>query len=364
MYKAFLMDLSFPLWGPLHHKKYRRGNVTDPPMNSNNVVDSIDKIGAPNFYQLMATLYPIWAKVVKWTNQRGCLSNSKDDLLKISGNSQGVRIMKVIHRFGFVATDLQKSKLESFGVKVPPGIVPPGGTLPLIAFDLAENHPNWDEIQNLLNKWGVSTIFMRTEFSKKETESSSWLKLYAWHHGYPQPKDDEFGYLEATYDLKNRCEKCGLGKKQKAAFQMKGEPKWGRRGMMQLTWVYDQIFVSPQVWQTVFKPHGIECRPVLNRKLQELKTVVQLVADEEVHVDTTNLTFDVCPSCQRKKYLPPSRGFFPSLKSKPDAAMVRTAEEFGSGGASNHGVLISQKIRRELVEKKVRGPWFGVVACS
>ncbi len=272
--------------------------------------------------------------------------------------------MKIVHRNGFVASKAQRRKLEALGLKIQSGPPLPGCIQPLVSFDIAESDPNWDGVQILLNKWGIAKGIERTEFTKKEFETASWLSIGAHPIGYPQPKDGEFGFRKATYDLTDFCEKCGLGKKQKSPFQMKGEPRWGRRGIMQLTWVYDQLFVTPQVWSTIFKPFDVACRPVLNRKLQELKTVVQLVVEEETHIDTTNLAYDICPSCQRKKFLPHSRGFFPTLKSKPMRNLVRTVEEFGSGAASNHGVLISQKLYRELVDKKVKGASYGAVASS
>lgn len=263
--------------------------------------------------------------------------------------------MKVVHRIAFRATGSQRRELEALGVKLPAGVAMPGGGDPFVAFDIAEEQPNWSELRVLLQRWGVSEGQIRTEYSKKEIETASWLEIGAWHHGYPQPDEDVFGYRQATYDLTDWCEQCGIGKSQKAPFQVKGEPKWGRNGILQLIWIYDELFVTPEVWSSVFKPHGIGRRPTTDTKAIELKTVVQLVIEEEVGIVTDGLASERCGKCGRVKYLPVTRGPFPALAEEPTQAIARTREYFGSGGQADQRVLISQELARSLVGEKVRG---------
>ena len=273
--------------------------------------------------------------------------------------------MKLVHRIGCRINKAQRTELEELGVKLPKGLSMPGDGDPLVTFDVNENHENWPTLEAKIRKWGVSDI-VRTEFTKKEISDASWLKLMAdWHHGYPQPREDEFGYLEATYDLTTYCEKCGIGKKQNAPFQMKGEPKWGKRGILQLNWIFDEYFVTPDVWSSIFRPHGIECRPVLNTKGAELKTVVQLIANE-VSIRTDDLLSEeaACVKCGRTKYMPVTRGRFPKLASEPSKAMVKTEEYFGSGASAHKEVLISQTIASALVAQKIGGASFGPVSES
>jgi hypothetical protein len=143
--------------------------------------------------------------------------------------------------------------------------------------------------------------------------------------------------------------------KQKASFQMKGEPKWGRNGILQLNWVFDEFFVKPTIWASIFKPYGIGSRPVLDRKGVELKTVVQLAVEEEIGIMTDGLTGEECPTCHRVRYLPITRGPFPSLIGRPSTTMVKTREFFGSGASAYRGILVSQGLARSLSEQKVRG---------
>lgn len=196
---------------------------------------------------------------------------------------------------------------------------------------------------------------VRTEFSKKELDSARWLAIDAWQHGYPQPEGGEFGYLQTTYDPTDWCENCGIGKKQKAPFKMRREPKWGRNALMQLIWVYDELFVTPEGWAHVFKPAGMACRPVLNTKGVELKTVVQLVVEETVGICTDGLESERCPRCHRVKYRYVTRGPFPPLRDVPVASMVRTAEYFGSGGQADQCLLVSGEIARALAAANLRG---------
>ena len=262
--------------------------------------------------------------------------------------------MRIIHRFGFCISEQQQKQLEALGVKSPSAINLPGDH-PFVAFDVAENHPNWPQIYELLQHWDSADSTIRTEFSKKEIRAAHWLELGAWHNGYPQPDEDNFGYQEATYDLSDFCEQCGIGTKQKAPFQLKNEPKWGKRGIFQLIWVYDEFFVTPDVWAHVFEPHGIGCRHVINTKGIELKTVVQLVVDEEISIATEGLHHERCDRCGRLKYIPVTRGMFPALTSRPSQAMVKTTDYFGSGGQADKRVLISQDLALSLADKKVRG---------
>jgi hypothetical protein len=272
--------------------------------------------------------------------------------------------MKFVHRVAFHATRSQRKKLEGLGIRFKVLESLPGEKNPFIWFDVGEDHPKWSVIRELLESWDEST-FLTTRFSKREIESARWIQILSdWHHGFPQPDDDNFGYLDATYDLSGYCERCGTGLVQKAPFQMKGEPRWGKRSILQMNWVFDEYFVRPEVWKAVLKPHGVDSRAVLNRRGAELQTVVQLVVPEEVSIDAEGLPVETCDACGRVKYLPVTRGPLPPMTSEPKSEMVKTSEYFGSGGQAFKAVLVSQALRQSLVEAKVRGASFEPVASS
>jgi hypothetical protein len=263
--------------------------------------------------------------------------------------------MRFVHRFSLRLSASQRRELEALGLKVPAGTVLPGGGAPHVALDVGEDHPNWPKLHVLFQRWGAGD-FLSTEFSRKDLAGARWLELMpGWHHGYPQPDEDGFGYREATYDLTGYCKQCGIGLRQRAPFQMKAEPKWGRNSILQLNWVFDEYFVTPAVWKTLFEPQGIACRPVLNTNGAELDTVVQLVVEEEARIVTEGLPGDRCPNCERMKYLPVMRGPFPALSSEPSHAVVKTKEYFGSGAAAHKRVLVSRELARVLDTRQVRG---------
>jgi hypothetical protein len=255
--------------------------------------------------------------------------------------------MRVIHHISVASTPEIRRELAAVGIVV--------AERDLVSFDVDEASAVWPWVETWVDRRGAVDI-VSTKFSKEETDRAAWLTLVPdWHHGYPQPDEDAFGYRDATYDLRDWCERCGIGLKQKAPFQMKGEPKWGRRGILQLNWVFDEFFVLPEVWTSVFKPHQIPCRSVTNRKGVELKTVVQLVTNEVVGIVTDGLSLERCPECHGVKYLPATRGPFPALTSEPSMAMVKTKEYFGSGGQADKAVIISQKVGRALVANRILG---------
>lgn len=271
--------------------------------------------------------------------------------------------MRFVHRVGFHAKNSRQKQLNKLDVKFTTEKGLPGEEKePFIWFDIDEDRPSWPMVKKLIAQWGVSD-FLRTEYSESEIATATWLELLSdWHHGYPQPDELDDGYLEATYDLSDACERCGTGRVQKAPFQMKGEPRWGKRSILQMNWVFDEHFVTPEVWKSVFRAHGIGCRPVTNTKGAELKTVVQLIVDEEVGIEAEGLPGAVCPNCGRMKYLPVSRGPLPPLKSEPSFAMVKTKECFGDGGQAFKAVLVSKALRETFASQNVRGASFAPIA--
>jgi hypothetical protein len=275
--------------------------------------------------------------------------------------------MQIIHRVMVTTYPNIKAELASLGVA---HFAEQGG---VVFFQCEEANSFWPKIVQWIGAVGASQN-VTTKFSAEEVSSARWLELEPeWHFGYPQPNEHEFGYLKAAYDLSSYCEECGTGCRQKLPFQMKGEPKWGRRSILQLNWVFDEYFVTPQVWASIFKPLGIACLPVLNKRGAELDTVVQLVAETEVNIVLEGLKATLCQACSRVKYEPVTRGPFPPLCEQLDANMARTKQYFGGGARAFKGVVISQRLSRALKSEGVRGAsvrpvadevWRGQQACQ
>lgn len=270
--------------------------------------------------------------------------------------------MKFIHNVSIVDKPQRREVLSSLGIKFFASEPP---VSPLLIFYIAESDPAWEQLCELIPRWNVEDGkdpndlgWVGTKFSKKDLEAASFLQIFAWHHGYPMP-DDDFGYLKATYDLTDYCTECGIGKHQIAPFRMKGEPKWGKRHILQLNWVFDEFFVLPEVWERVFQPFGVGCRPVIHhRSGQELQTVVQIdiaaTAASTLQI-AENQPSEVCTSCDRRKYLPISKGPFPSLVEEPTEPMLKTQEYFGSGASAWRAVIVSSALFQVVKEHKVKG---------
>jgi hypothetical protein len=256
--------------------------------------------------------------------------------------------MQIIHRISIASSMEVKRELAELGIVVADSRL-------VMTFEVDEADSSWPALIGWIARHRALDI-VSTRFTKRELADARWLKLIPdWHHGYPQPHEDVFGYRQATYDLTDWCKQCGIGMRQKAPFQMKGEPRWGKRSILQLNWVFDEYFVTPNAWSAVFKPHSIGCRPVMNRKGIELGTVVQLVIDEEVGIKTEGLAFECCEKCHRMKYLPVTRGPSPPLVEVPTQAMAKTHEYFGSGGSAHKSVIVSRDLAGALMAEKLRG---------
>jgi len=253
--------------------------------------------------------------------------------------------------------------LEALGITLKLDIgVPrefPGETF--AEFEIAEDADNWDSAIELLRQWDIEfgekvseSLRVHTKFTKREMRSADWLAVGAWHHGYPQPEvGDE--YRSLTYDPTDYCDECRVGLRQVAAFRMAREPKWGKRGIMQLYFVYGELFVKPEVWERVFKPAGVLCRPVENRSGAELKTEVQLVVEEDVSVETTGHSTQQCGKCGNARPNQPLRGFFPMMRSRPCRPIARTNEYFESWGEAHRCVLVRKDLYRAIEENGVQG---------
>ena len=132
---------------------------------------------------------------------------------------------------------------------------------------------------------------------------------------------------------------------------------------MQLNWVFDEFFVRTELWEEVFRPMGIDCIQVLNSKGTVLESVVQLEIRDVVEIETGMLAQEevCCTECSRPKYLDRFRGAFPRMLSEPHSPMVKTVQQFGSGGQVFRAVLISNELYQRMVNYGVRGCGYTVV---
>lgn len=255
--------------------------------------------------------------------------------------------MRIVHRISLNTSATTKRELANLGVNVGIG---------LVTFEVDESHPQWPTLaQFVVAHEALDIVSTRTTHAERAT--AEWLEMApTWHAGYPQPED---GYLTATYDLTGYCPSCGIGALQQAPFRMRGEPKWGSKGILQLNWVFDEYFVKPDVWEDIFRPRGVGSRSVLDCKSgTPLRTVVQCdfgsLASSQL--DLGNHPFRRCSHCERVKFLPVNRGCFPAFAIPPSRpSVMKSREYFGDGGQAFRAVIVSQDIYRAIHTARIRG---------
>lgn len=168
--------------------------------------------------------------------------------------------------------------------------------------------------------------------------------------------------VEITYDPRDYCRHCGQGASQRAPFRLWREPRWGRRSLLQLHWVFDEYFAHPDAWEQVLRPLGIAARPVLQHPSgAPLQTVVQwdvgCIASAFLALGAHPA--EDCPHCGRSRYLPFTRGFFPPFRGPvPEVPVMKTREYFGSGGRAYRQVIIPNTVYRAIAAAGLRGCHF------
>lgn len=256
--------------------------------------------------------------------------------------------MRIVHRL--VISKEWSNDFAKFGINLKEHEDTVTASAGAVVVTLDEAHQKWPQIQVLLGQTD-SLDQIDTKFSPAELSAAPFVCFKSKSFsGFPEPSDD-FGYLAVTYDLKDYCETCGVGERQNAPFRMIREVQWGRRKTTQMNWLHGEIFVPPKIWEDVFKPFGIACNPVLNKRgNHELQSVVQVVIDQTSHFEMPKaLTTETCPTCGRLKYNPFNRAFWP-LPSATEAKIFRSFEYFGSGGESYRYMFASSDLYRKMVE--------------
>src|SRR5688572_16740675 len=117
--------------------------------------------------------------------------------------------MRIMHHVFIEADDKTRREFDRLGVKVE--FVDGGGIMrDHFVLDIAESDPSWPGVDRWISK-RPHLDSVSPSFDEAEVAAARWLQLVPdWQHGYPQPEDD-FGYLDLTYDLSAYCSACGIG---------------------------------------------------------------------------------------------------------------------------------------------------------
>jgi len=251
--------------------------------------------------------------------------------------------MKVIRRiFRNIDSNEKKMLIEhAFGCKMDRGY---------FNHDLDEKSEEYNRTKKLVHLLDLQDAIIGSEFTKEEIEQAEVLVFRgAWTSGYPQPLDP-ISVFDNTYI--DSCPECGVHGEQKAAFQIKG-PKLGKHKLMQLNWVFDELFSESKFYQDFFQDMGLPKQEVLlYKKNLPIETIVQLLIPVATsHLDMGNRESSTCLVCNRLKYSPVDSGFFPAPSSR-DFQIVKTLEFFGDGHSAFRRILVSNAFMKRLLKHK------------
>jgi hypothetical protein len=255
--------------------------------------------------------------------------------------------MRIVHRLSLPSRPQALAELSAFGLKIENGHD--------VSIEVAESDAAWPAVSAWARQREVLDV-VRTEFSDYDLLSAELLEMTCeGHYGDPQPESES---LAVTYDLSRFCRRCGVGATQRAPFRMSEEPILGDRGILQLHGVPDQFFVTREVFDTCFQPHGVGHHPVERRRGEELRSVVQLAILAEVEIDGGQLPSERCDACGRFKHAPLVRGAFPRLRRSTPVPILFSRAWFGVSSSAWHAVIVAQRVFRSLREQGVRGVSF------
>ena len=262
--------------------------------------------------------------------------------------------MRIEHNFALNVTKIVSEELLKYGINIEIGFS---------SFKVDENNKYWVEISAIAKKNNaIDTV--KTIYSAAELKEADYLRLLpTWQYGYPMPTEDN-QYLQETYNLDKYCEICGCGLVQSSPFKLLGEPKWGKKQVLQMYWICDEFFVHTTLWENLFMNLGIEAIPVVNYKTgKSLETLVQLqIPNIDSEINLVSHKYTICSSCGRKKFIPHTRGLFPYPLNETELNIFKPCNYFGSGNSAHKIILVSSQLYKELSSLNVKGISFA--ACD
>ena len=229
------------------------------------------------------------------------------------------------------------------------------------SFEIAEDDPRWEQVSALIKQFKVFDT-ATTKYSDRELRTADVVGvLCSSPRGYPEPSGD-FGYLLRTFDLTEYCDLCGIGGRQVAPFRLKKVPKL-RNSVLQLNWVFDELFVDRSVWRRIFEPFGIGSRPTVHHGTGvELDDLVQLDIHRTVDVNVDQLKkFKDCRRCGRRKYWPKYLLCSYPPPRPTDAAIFRSKQYFGDGLLAFNLVFVSQPLFLAIKQTGLRSVSFHLI---
>ncbi|MDO4729436.1 MAG: hypothetical protein Q4B43_10600 [Bacteroidota bacterium] len=232
-----------------------------------------------------------------------------------------------------------------------------------------------DKVKQILGNEWRDYCFANMEFTEEERSSAPYLYVFANHYlGYAQPDTqkevddfpypfDVYPYYKGVFEILNTDENYGvLRGRQIGNYKLKNEPKWGKNAIGSIHYADDSLFVPPQIYKDVFAPLGILSKPVIDYKTQKpLLNVVQLLPQGisksplQLSEKYIRLTEHIEKWGITKFVLRDDMPYPVFLENNNTEDFFYTQEYFGSGGFTERGMIISQKLYQILKKNKIKG---------
>lgn len=261
--------------------------------------------------------------------------------------------MKIIHHIGASASGKEVKLFKKIGIQIP--VFEREAITDTFYFNLYEDSEQYKALQPYMNKFNLFDTVV-TEFTEKEKDEASILVIQPqWLNGYPQP-EATYQYSN-TYDYQTDTEENAyMDRVQRDPFRLKKAPNWsGGKKIFSLNWIFDELFVKKDFYEEVFMKYNIDFKPVfLYKKDILIEDTVQLVLPTtKVPLNLNGFEFEITKG-GKKLYSPKFKGFFPAFEKPVDLNIWKSKEWFGSGQQSFKRIFITQQLRREFLQHKLK----------
>lgn len=247
--------------------------------------------------------------------------------------------MKVIHDLHNFWEENDVDFLAQFGIKRIPNDNEP--------IKIEEGYIYEEIIKYFSNKqFNPLREYVQFEYSKEEILASEYCVIRNYHYcGYPEHLND------ITCEWQDNCTSCHYNAVQIDDYRVSKVAKHKLWGFF--AWVFEVLFASVDLYQEVFEPLGIGCRPLRTKGGKIIDGVVQLVIpviDEDMVF--LNYNYRECPECGKRKYVgAPINPFYP-LHKHPLPHIYLSKERFGDGWFSDREIYISTELALKLIKMK------------
>ena len=247
--------------------------------------------------------------------------------------------MKVIHDLHNFWEENDVDFLAQFGIKRIPNDNEP--------IKIEEGYIYEEIIKYFSNKqFNPLREYIQFEYSKEEILGSEYCVIRNYHYcGYPEHLND------ITCEWQDNCTSCHYNAVQIDDYRVSKVAKHKLWGFF--AWVFEVLFASVDLYQEVFEPLGIGCRPLRTKGGKIMDGVVQLVIpviDEDMVF--VNYNYRECPECGKRKYVgAPINPFYP-LHKHPLPHIYLSKERFGDGWFSDREIYISTELALKLIKMK------------